>query len=86
MQIRNFIITLLTIVSGQSLHAQQNKWLKPLEGLNYQIEMQGTVSADRTPLWQNANKHGLSSLEKTNGYLRGSLSRSIEEDADRKGD
>ncbi|MBQ7715882.1 MAG: hypothetical protein IJT55_00040, partial [Prevotella sp.] len=84
MQIRNFIITLLTIVSGQSLYAQQNKWLKPLEGLNYQIEMQGTVSADRTPLWQNANKHGLSSLEKTNGYLRGSLSRSIEEDADRK--
>ena len=84
MQIRNFIITLLTIVSGQSLYAQQNKWLKPLEGLNYQIEMQGTVSADRTPLWQNANKHGLSSLEKTNGYLRGSLSRSIEEDAERK--
>ena len=64
--------------------AQNHDWLKPLEGLNYQIEMQGSVSADRTPLWLNANKHGLSSMEKTNGYVRGALMRSIDEDAERK--
>lgn len=28
------------------------------------------ASGDHTPLWLNANKYGLSSLDKTNGYLR----------------
>ena len=38
--------------------------------IHYNVEMQGSFSKGKTPLWLNANKHGLSSLEKNNGYLR----------------
>jgi hypothetical protein len=37
-----------------------------------------------TPLWLNANKYGLSSLEKANGYLRAGLFRSMECDSLRR--
>ncbi len=43
--------------------------------IEWKAEMQGTFSKGKTPLWLNANKHGLSSLEECNGYLRGSLVR-----------
>ena len=36
------------------------------KGLGYKVEMQASVSKGQTPLWLNANKHGLSSLDKTN--------------------
>jgi len=41
-------------------------------------------SGDHTPLWLNANKYGLSSLEKSNGYLRASLERPQTVDSARK--
>lgn len=81
---RRLFLIVGTVFVLMSTNAQTHDWLKPLEGLSYQLEMQGSVGADRTPLWLNANKHGLSSLEKYNGYVRGALVRSIEEDAERK--
>lgn len=53
-------------------------WLASLAPLYAQTELtleaQGTASSgDYTPLWLNANKYGLSSLETTNGYMRASL-------------
>ena len=36
------------------------------KGIEYGVEMQGSFSNGKTPLWLNANKHGLSSLEKNN--------------------
>ena len=50
------------------------------EDIQYGVEMQGSFSKGKTPLWLNANKHGLSSLEKNNGYLRGSLVRPLSAD------
>jgi hypothetical protein len=48
-------------------------------------EAQATFSSgDNTPLWLNANKYGLSSLETTNGYLRAGIFRSMECDSARK--
>jgi len=41
-------------------------------------------SGDHTPLWLNANKYGLSSLNTTNGYVRGGVFRSIENDSSRR--
>ena len=35
------------------------------------VEMQGSFSNDKTPLWLNANKYGISSLNSQNGYIRG---------------
>ncbi len=32
------------------------------EDIQYGVEMQGSFSKGKTPLWLNANKHGLSSL------------------------
>ena len=35
------------------------------------VEMQGSLSNSKTPLWLNANKYGISSLNAQNGYIRG---------------
>ena len=43
------------------------------------------ASGEHTPLWLNANKYGLSSLEKSNGYLRAGAFHHLD-DADKKWD
>jgi hypothetical protein len=46
--------------------------------LEYKVEVQSTVgNGDYNPLWLNANKYGLSSLDTSNGYLRAALSRPL---------
>ncbi|MGN1375666.1 MAG: hypothetical protein ACI4V5_03840, partial [Prevotella sp.] len=57
---------------------------KPFDGLTYKVEMQSSVSEDKTPLWLNANKYGLSSLEKSNGYMRAALIRPLRADSARR--
>ena len=52
--------------------------------IHYNVEMQGSFSKGKTPLWLNANKQGLSSLEKNNGYLRGSVIRPLGTDSARR--
>ena len=55
-----------------------------LDGIEYNVEMQATSSFEgneKTPLWLNANKYGLSSLENVNGYLRGSVIRPLRTDS-----
>ena len=47
-------------------------------------EMQVSGSDGSTPLWLNANKYGLSSLNSFNGYVRGSLERPMKMDEDKK--
>lgn len=54
------------------------------KGLEYKVEAQGSFSSGKTPLWLNANKYGLSSLDKVNGYLRASVIRPLQKDSDRK--
>lgn len=58
--------------------------LQPLHGLTFDVELQASGSKGKTPLWLNANKYGLSSLEKGNGYLRGQLYRSLDNDSMRR--
>lgn len=49
------------------------------------MEAQATTSSgDHTPLWLNANKYGLSSLETTNGYARVGIFRSMDCDSTHK--
>ena len=54
------------------------------KGIHYKAETQGSFSKDKTPLWLNANKHGLSSLDETNGYLRASAIRPLRNDSARR--
>ena len=78
----------LVVLTPLSLWAQQNEERDEpkdlLSGLEYKVEAQASASIGQTPLWLNANKYGLSSLESTNGYLRGSLIRPVAEDSIRR--
>ncbi len=55
-----------------------------LNGLDYKVEFQSSVSEGNTPLWLNANKYGLSSLRSLNGYLRGAVERPLAKDSMRQ--
>lgn len=52
--------------------------------IHYNVEMQGSFSSGKTPLWLNANKYGLSSLKENNGYIRGSVIRPLNTDSARR--
>lgn len=58
--------------------------LHPFDGVEYKFEAQASVSKGQTPLWLNANKYGLSSLDKTNGYFRAAVERPLSHDDERK--
>lgn len=83
----HLLILLLLSVSGVSF-SQNNDGEKggiPLgKGLGYNVEMQSTFSDGRTPLWMNANRHGLSSLETGNGYFRTGVFRPLRTDSARR--
>ena len=83
--------TTLLLVSATAAHAQalwtdSDRPVKaaPTSDITYKVEMQASASKGQTPLWLNANKHGLSSLDKTNGYLRASLCRPLAADSMRR--
>ncbi|MBQ1801009.1 MAG: hypothetical protein II011_09700, partial [Prevotella sp.] len=84
----NKFLTIL-ILSMASLHAYGQYWndndevgkLEPFKDIQYNVETQGSFSHGKTPLWLNANKYGLSSLEETNGYVRGSIIRPLQADS-----
>jgi len=83
--------TLVVLLMTSTMQAQYQEpvrrdtsKLQPLKGLEYKVEMQGSLSKGKTPLWLNANKYGLSSLETANGYLRGGIERPIQTDEGQK--
>ena len=78
------LLSLFMLGVTVAAYAQYEGPLQPLQGIEYKAEAQASVSDGTTPLWLNANKYGLSSLEKTNGYLRGAVIRPLEVDSARK--
>lgn len=52
-----------------------------VDQIEYKVEAQASYSNGRTPLWLNANRYGLSSLDKSNGYLRASVIRPLRTDS-----
>ena len=86
---RSFLLIVLFLCAGKTAFSQdfdnsEKGAVKPGKGITYNIEMQATASDDKTPLWLNANKHGLSSLDKNNGYLRAALIRPLRTDSARR--
>ncbi len=53
------------------------------EGLEQTYEIQASLSNNSTPLWLNANRYGLSSLNSVNGYVRGRVERPLAIDNDK---
>lgn len=51
------------------------------DGMTYRVEMQSSLSDGNTPLWLNANRHGLSSLKGSNGYVRAAVIRPLATDS-----
>lgn len=90
---KSILSSLLIALAPLALSAQSYQPGEPVDSvvpltrnLHYSIEAQGSLSHGQTPLWLNANKYGLSSLKETNGYLRASLIRPLEEASPRKWD
>lgn len=85
-----FLITL--VMSVTALYSSAQDWtefdevgkLEPAKDIQYKIESQGAFSNGKTPLWLQANRYGLSSLEEVNGYIRGSVIRPLQTDSIRK--
>ena len=78
------VALLMTIMSGIPVCAEDGDDSRLVRGLHYGLEVQASLSDGATPLWLNANKHGLSSLEAQNGYLRTSVCRPLEADSMRQ--
>lgn len=81
-----------SLLSPASVRAQ-NAWqdmerggsrLRLDKDIRYDVEMQGSFSKGKTPLWLNANKYGLSSLDNTNGYVRAAIARPLQADSARR--
>lgn len=78
-----FVISILFLAA--CLLPAQGQERSLFDSLSYRAELQATVSGgDHNPLWLNANRYGLSSLENTNGYLRGAIERPLSLDDGRK--
>lgn len=79
------LLILFLCISGtslsQSFEEEGEGPIKLDKGITYNVEMQATSSNDKTPLWLNANKYGLSSLERNNGYLRAAVIRPLRTDS-----
>lgn len=54
------------------------------QGMDYSVAMQASFADGNTPLWLNANKHGLSSLDGSNGYVRAAVGRPLSVDGGRR--
>ena len=72
----SFSLLLLSLTPLMSMAQDENL----TEGLEIAVEAQASLSSNKTPLWLNANKYGLSSIDNSNGYLRASAIRPLEED------
>ena len=86
-------VFLLALISAATLNAtaqdndnydDETTTLQKKGEFEYSAEAQGSFSHGKTPLWLNANKYGLSSLDENNGYIRGSLQRNIGNDMEKK--
>ena len=70
---KRYILAFTTALLAPIAFAQQD--------INWNVTLQTTNSGgDYTPLWLSANKYGLSSLDKNNGYLLAGLSKPLEKE------
>ena len=88
MKIIKLILALLIPMPAMAQYAWQEgapkERLDLARDASYTVEAQGSYSRGKTPLWLNANRYGLSSLDKANGYLRAALIRPLSTDSARR--
>ena len=89
---KTFLVAMMCCMAPMAANAQyawQEVDIQPSSvhldsDVNYKVEMQGSFSKGKTPLWLNANKYGLSSLDKANGYVRAAVERPLSADSIRR--
>ena len=64
--------------------AQDDGAARLTDDVSYRAEAQVSISNGTTPLWLNANKYGLSSMDEANGYLRAAVERPLQADSARR--
>jgi len=77
------MITALCLLATVAASGQEEKG-RLARDLEYTLETQLSCSSGNTPLWLNANKYGLSSLDETNGYARARVERKLQADSMRR--
>lgn len=71
---RTIICSIVFFFIGNIIQAQSLSVSKILtDSITYDVSFQSTISDGYSPLWLNANRYGLSSVEGKNGYLRAGL-------------
>ncbi len=83
MRKRQLTIAIFAALATLKISAQTDDYDDgmPAGTLLYEVSAQGSGSiGDHTPLWLNANKYGLSSLNTRNGYIRASVSHPMTAD------
>lgn len=65
-------------------YGEEAKKTDVMKNITYKLETQASFSDGNTPLWLNANKYGLSSLEESNGYFRAAVIRPLQSDSARR--
>lgn len=68
-----FLLFLPTLSFAQYFDEEDEREIEKNAYLKIAVEGQASLSDGKTPLWLNANKYGLSSLEDVNGYVRASV-------------
>lgn len=86
--------TILTLLAALPLTvaAQEYAWQYGADAgkldigrdIHYKVEAQSTAGNGHNPLWLNANRYGLSSLDNKNGYLRAAVERPLNADSARR--
>ena len=77
----NMFVAMITGCGAVGYAQETGQREKPWKNLEYRAGLQTTMSNGNTPLWINANRHGLSSLEEVNGYVRGAVERPLRRDS-----
>lgn len=88
MKILRLIVALMLPMAAHAQYAWQDGAeagrLDLSRDASWQVEMQGGYAKGKTPLWLNANRYGLSTLDRGNGYLRASVVRPLQADSARR--
>lgn len=74
-------IALLLMLFSANTSTAQNALTRSVHGVQYNVEAGAVVSDGDAPLWLNANRYGVSSVDGNNGYLRATLHRSTQQDS-----
>ena len=77
-------ISIPSTVTAGSSKVGDNALQRAGDSISYAVEAQSSFTSSNSPLWLNANRYGLSSVDGNNGYLRAGIFRHAHNDTQHK--